>query len=88
MEICLVKFTYNFKILKLNLTIKKVKKRKPIIYNILEIELKWVKLKIDEFFFHMNIKSESLGQMGVDPIASNKGKSAIVAEVEMPMVGG
>lgn len=36
----------------------------------------------------MNIKSESLGQMGVDPIASNKGKSAIVAEVEMPMVGG
>ena len=40
------------------------------------------------FFFDMNIKSESLGQEDVDPIASNKGKSAIVAEVEMPMVGG
>lgn len=37
------------------------------------------------FFFDMNIKSESLGQEDVDPIASNKGKSAIVAEVEMPM---
>lgn len=36
----------------------------------------------------MNIKSESLEQEDVDPIASNKGKSAIVAEVEMPMVGG
>lgn len=37
----------------------------------------------------MNIKSERIGgQEDVDPIASNKGKSAIVAEVEMPMVGG
>lgn len=36
----------------------------------------------------MNIKSERTGgQEDVDPIAS-KGKSAIVAEVEMPMVGG